>query len=288
MLVNCLAVVNSKGGVGKTSIVANIAGTAASGGWRTLAVDLDPQGNLARDLGYWETSDDGQSLAQLLDAGKAKNPRPQVRPRLDVLAGGSALQPLTDVEASRHDVSSNLEAGLTSLGGQYDLVILDVPPSAGLLQQAALSAAHFILIPTKADDASIDGLEGLARQIGQVRQRRNPGLLVIGVVLFDLGAGDHRLRAEARKELQDLLGDLAPVLTTTVRHSRRAARDMRREGKLAYEYEKSALTSPRWIDDRSAPRFSTAATGLAADYQQLTDEVLSTIAAHMTAKEVAT
>lgn len=82
MLVNCLAVVNSKGGVGKTSIVANIAGTAASGGWRMLAVDLDPQGNLARDLGYWDTSDDGQSLAQLL-AGRSTKPRPQVRPRLD-------------------------------------------------------------------------------------------------------------------------------------------------------------------------------------------------------------
>lgn len=285
MLVNCLAVVNSKGGVGKTSIVANIAGTAASGGWRTLAVDLDPQGNLARDLGYWDTSDDGQSLAQLL-AGRATKPRPQVRPRLDVLAGGSALQPLTDVEAPRHDLSSNLKAGLASIGGQYDLIVLDVPPSAGLLQQAALSAAHFALIPTKADDASIDGLEGLARQIGQVRQRRNPDLLVIGVVLFDLGAGDHRLRAEARHELQDLLGDLAPVLTTTVRHSRRAARDMRREGKIAYEYEESALTSPRWIDDRSAPRFSTAATGLAADYQQLTDEVLSAIATRMTGEGV--
>jgi hypothetical protein len=62
MLANCLAVTNAKGGVGKTSITANVAAAAALGGWRTLAVDLDAQGNLARDLGYRERSDEGRAL----------------------------------------------------------------------------------------------------------------------------------------------------------------------------------------------------------------------------------
>ena len=67
------------------------------------------------------------------------------------------------------------------------------------------------------------------------------------------------------------------MLAATVRHSRRAARDSRRHGNTAAEYEHAALTSPRWIDDPTAPTYSTAAAGLASDYQHLTDEVLAAI-----------
>ena len=65
MLDNVLLVTNGKGGVGKTSLVANLAGLAVKAGWSVLAVDLDPQGNLARDLGYVDRSDGGQGLLAL-------------------------------------------------------------------------------------------------------------------------------------------------------------------------------------------------------------------------------
>lgn len=276
MLANCIAVVNSKGGVGKTSIVANLAGTAAAGGWRTLAVDLDPQGNLARDLGYWHDSDDGRGLAHALAEGQPAVPRCSIRPGLDVLAGGRALTQLGDSGGEMSPgVGTRLQSALLPLHDHYDLVVLDCPPASGPLQQAALAVAGFALIPTKADDASIDGLEGLAQHLSTVRETVNPGLRVLGIVLFDLGAGDKRLRTDARRELEALLDGLAPVLTAVIRHSRRAARDMRRDGKLASEYEHAARTGPRWVDDHKAPSFSTAATGLANDYQQLTDDVLA-------------
>ncbi|MEX2620501.1 MAG: ParA family protein [Egibacteraceae bacterium] len=81
MLDNCAAVVNSKGGVGKTSIVANVAATAALGGWRTLTVDLDPQGNLARDLGYRQASDEGRGLLEAVMTGSRVQPMTGVGPR---------------------------------------------------------------------------------------------------------------------------------------------------------------------------------------------------------------
>src|SRR5690606_31484991 len=88
VLDNTVAVVNSKGGVGKTSIVANVAATAALGGWRTLAIDLDPQGNLARDLGYRDRSDDGCGLLEAVMTASPVRPLTGVRPGLDVVAGG--------------------------------------------------------------------------------------------------------------------------------------------------------------------------------------------------------
>lgn len=256
------------------SIVANLAGTAAAGGWRTLAVNLDVQGNLARDLGYWHDSDDGAALSRSIRQGNPPAPCCDVRRGLDVLAGGPQLI----AEPVPSDTPARLAHALQPLQDRYDLIVVDTPPAAGPMQRAALGIAAFALVPTKIDDASIDGLEGLAVELAGVRASLNPDLQVVGVVMFDVGAGDHRLRADARAALSDLLGELAPVLQAAIRHSRRAARDLRRLGRTCAEYEHTALTSPRWIDDPAAPVYSSAATGLAGDYQQLADEVLAVIA----------
>ncbi len=103
MLDNVLLVTNGKGGVGKTSLVANLTGLAVKSGWSVLAIDLDPQGNLARDLGYLDRSDGGQGLlaAVLLDRELAVVQG--VRPfggtgagRLDAAAGGPQVARLSD------------------------------------------------------------------------------------------------------------------------------------------------------------------------------------------------
>ena len=92
MLTNTILILNGKGGVGKTSLTANLAGLAARSGWPTLAVDLDRQGNLQRDLGY--ASDGGRSLvAAALGRGSVEVIR-EVRPGLDVIAGGRVLDEL--------------------------------------------------------------------------------------------------------------------------------------------------------------------------------------------------
>ena len=99
MIPNVVAVLNGKGGVGKTSLAANMAGLAALSGWSTLAVDLDPQGNLAHDLGYENLTDGGLSLAEACGIEpKEVQVHCDVEGRrgLDVIAGGPHLQTLGD------------------------------------------------------------------------------------------------------------------------------------------------------------------------------------------------
>ena len=94
MITNSILTINGKGGVGKTSLVANIAGLAAGSGWRVLAIDTDPQGNLARDLGVLEQADDGANLRDAILARTPLAPLRAVRPGLDLAAGGRHLDSL--------------------------------------------------------------------------------------------------------------------------------------------------------------------------------------------------
>lgn len=278
MLDNAVAVVNAKGGVGKSSCVANMAVTAALSDWKVLAVDLDAQGNLARDLGYRDRSDGGQRLLQAVISSTPVEPLLAVRPGLDVVTGGPHTKKLADLvllARLRGEIDYDLQEALAPTAAGYDLVLIDCPPASSHIVRAALRLAHYALIPTKADDASIDGLEGLAAEIQEVVCTDNPELYVLGVVLFDVGAGDVRLRADARAELEAMLDGIAPLLNATIRHSRRGARDMRRRGEVAAEYERASLNATPWYADRDSPRFSSAAGGLAGDYQQLTQEVLA-------------
>ena len=210
-----------------------------------------------------------------------------VRPGLDVVAGGRHTARLADlimVQALGQDRAADyrLEPALAGIADRYDLVVVDCPPAASPLVRAALALARHALIPTKLDDASIDGLEGLAEVVGDVVRTANPDLHVLGVVLFDVGAGDTRLHAEARAELEAMLAGIASVLNARIRHARRAARDLRRRGETAAEYEQAALDAAPWYADRSAPALSRAASGLAADYQELTAEILTAVRARTT------
>jgi chromosome partitioning protein len=280
VLTNAVAVANGKGGVGKTSLVAGIGGIAALSGWRVLAVDLDPQGNLGTDLGYAQDGrgDEGLSLATALRGDGGLVPLRAVREGLDVVPGGEAVEAVEAELVGRRQQNVTavlaLANALAPLGGDYDLVLVDCPPSSGVLVEAALSAAHYLIIPTKGDAASLNGLAKMARQFAAVRTSHNPELELLGVVLFDFGARDTRIVAKARAQLEDELGGAAPVFSAFVRNARRAADDMRELGLLAYEYEQEAAQAKPWYE-RPARRFSAAAGSVAGDYQRLTEELLA-------------
>jgi len=110
--VRAIAIANGKGGVGKTTITANLSGLLAAAGYRVLAVDTDPQGNLARDLAY--EGDGGQSLALAIQHGKPLEPLREVRPNLDVIAGGEALADVAAVAISRSSRGGDLTAVLAT------------------------------------------------------------------------------------------------------------------------------------------------------------------------------
>lgn len=295
MIPNSILVLNGKGGVLKTSISANLAGLAALSGWRVLAVDLDPQGNLGRDLGYTAAADDGTELAESARSGRRPQPMTGVRPNLDVLAGGPALDDLVaDLQLAlvRGDLRAADRLGevLAAVGESYDLIVIDSPPGDALLHSVVIRAAHYILIPTRPDAASIDGLGRVAA--GVVRENAaNPALEVLGVALGPLPVNALALARRAREELGAMLGDSIRIFDTVIRDAPKAAVDCRERGVLAHEYEEAALQAPRWWERRrgaAGDSFSQAAAGLATDYQALVKEVLAAFSQRQDALAMAT
>lgn len=280
-----VAVGNAKGGVGKTSIVANVAGIAAVAGWRVLAVDLDPQGNLSTDLGYSDHpgNDEGRSLASAVRTGAGLSRINGVRTGLDVVPGGPAFAEVIPQVASSPGSLTRL---IDPLAQQYDLVMIDCPPAGGPIVDAALVASRWLVCPVRADSASLDGVQLMARRFGPIRQSLNPELELLGVVLFDFARNATAILRDVRETLTNDLGGVAPILPGPIRRSERSAFDMRRMGLLAHEYEERYVEAERVpLADRIAasrageamPRYSASAPGLATDYLHLANAILARV-----------
>lgn len=283
MIPTAVAVVNGKGGTGKTSVVANVAGLAAAGGYRVLAVDIDPQGNLARDLDYGARSDGGTGLLAALAGHQSIPVLTGVRPHLDAVAGGEDLEdwaPLATARRARgrHPETALYEA-LRPVAADYDLILIDCPPGNRELQLLALVTACHAVIPTKPDEASFDGLVRVANLFDAVRPL-NPDLQLLGVVLFGIETRARRIRQDARSQVTRELGDDTLVFDSDIRHLLAPARDSRARGQLAHEYEDAVLAAPRFYEvGGQDERLASSAPGLASDYQQLTTELLTRLKA---------
>lgn len=286
MITNSILTINGKGGVGKTSLVANIAGLAAGSGWRVLAIDTDPQGNLARDLGVLEQADDGANLRDAILARTPLAPLRAVRPGLDLAAGGRHLDSLVaevQLMMARGQYLSALglfDRMLAGVADQYDLIVIDSPPGERAIQTLAARAAGHLLIPTAPDDCSVDGLGAVFDLYQQLRtDGGNPHLDILGVVLMLTVTTATNVKRSVRATLTGLLGAHVKVFDTTIRFAQAAAVDCRRDGRLAHEYEQAALAAdPWWKHTSRGETFSRAATGLADDYQHLTNEILTALA----------
>ncbi len=256
-----VAIVNAKGGVGKTSLVANLASWMASAGHRVLAVDLDPQGNLAHDLGYLEQTDNGRHL---LDALRGTGPPltlREVRPGLDVWCGGPQLARSVGALIPRSD--NPLTDALAAVAGRYDVVFVDCPPALGPLIDAALLAANLLIVPVRADHASLHGLEMIGDRFREVRPQ-STGTELLGVTIFDVSRRATALPEEVARSIRLGFGGSNPRILPAIRRSERAAFEMRASGRVAHEY---AAANPS----------SVSAANLAADYEALALQVLDVL-----------
>ncbi|MBV8992570.1 MAG: ParA family protein [Pseudonocardiales bacterium] len=307
MLPQALAVIQGKGGVGKTSCTAGLSGLFAAAGRRVLTVDIDPQANLGRDLGYYDEvdarGDGGRALLGALH-GYPVEPIRDVRPNLDCISAGDATEELTHMLMSREmrrpgSAQTAIADALTPLARDYDLILIDCPPSSPLLQKATLSAVQYVLIPTRADDASIDGLLKVDSLFAEVRGAGvNPSLHLLGAFLFGVGIQSKRISDDARRAIADCLGGDEHVLATQIRYAEGAAQDCRRLGLLPHELEAklpeakrarfAALRARRAGGGRHRvdgdTRISGSAAGLAQDYSRLAQEVVARIRAHRQAQ----
>jgi cellulose biosynthesis protein BcsQ len=274
---------NGKGGVLKTSLAANVAGLAAVSGWRVLVVDLDPQGNLATDLGVLDQSDGGAGLLDAVANFASLTPLKNVRPGLDVVPGGPRTAELTG-HLSRAALSGTvvhgwLERALAPVAGEYNLIVLDCPPGEALIHSLAMTTARYVVIPTQPDLASIHGLGAVFTRLLDVRGSTNPAIEILGVVVGPVGTTSTAIVRDTRAKLTEILGQDIPVFDPTIRLAQAAAVHCRAMGLLAHEYETAADNATPWYKRRAAkergPSFSSAAAGLAEDYQRLTEAILT-------------
>src|SRR5919112_1659829 len=183
-MVRVLAVANQKGGVGKTTTTVNLSAYLALRGFRTLLIDLDPQGNATSSLGIDKESCQFaiyDALLQETPLAEIVVPTGQERlaivPSTSVLLGSETEAALTSVEGREH----RLVAALRELDPHaYDLILIHCPPSLGLLTLNALVAAEGVIIPIQCEFLALEGLAQLSNNIQLVKRTFNARLDILG------------------------------------------------------------------------------------------------------------
>ena len=227
-----IALINQKGGVGKTTTAVNLAACLVESGKRVLLIDMDPQANLTTWLLGPQSEDIDESLADVL-LGKATVSQVMIElsePKLTLVPSGLHLSGVERILAGEVGPESVLRRAIDAAEieadvgdprfDEFDYLIFDCPPSMGLLTLNALSAAREVIIPVQAKVLALNGVANLRRIIGVIRDRLNPDLDVTGILLC-MTNGCTNLSREVEASARSHFGPL--VYTTTIRENVRVA-----------------------------------------------------------------
>lgn len=203
-----IAVCNQKGGSGKTTTAINVGHCMAQQeGRKTLIVDLDPQGQLAEGFGYsaWELK---KEISEVIDQKvRLKDIIINISDKLDIAPANIKLSGVEALLWMKHRREDRLKNALNQLDkSDYDYVLVDCPPSLGLLTVNALSACDLVLIPMTADFYAMLGVSLLLASISQMRQELNPRLKILGLVVCRYTRTTHArlVLDKTREELPEL------------------------------------------------------------------------------------
>ena len=202
-----IAVVNQKGGVGKTTTTINIATALAAIGRRVLLIDFDPQGNATTGLGV-DKSHCKQNVYNALIEGVNVNSitKPTDIPNLFVLPSNVDLS-AAEIELDQiEEREFILKQHIYSVADKYDYVLIDCPPSLGLLTVNALATAHSILVPVQCEFYALEGLSHLIKTFQAIKKNFNPGLEIEGVILT-MHDKRYKLTEQVESEVREIMRD---------------------------------------------------------------------------------
>jgi len=201
-----IAIANQKGGVGKTTTAINLGTALAATGKRVLLVDMDPQGNCSTGLGINRAERLHSSYDLLINDIALEDAVVHTRvPRLDIVPAtvdlsGAEIE-LVEVDARTH----RLRRALQGSEGQWDVVLIDCPPSLGLLTMNAMVAADALLVPLQCEFFALEGLSQLLSTVERIRSRFNPSLSALGVALT-MYDRRNRLTEQVSEDVRAVLG----------------------------------------------------------------------------------
>lgn len=185
-----ITVINLKGGVGKTHTTWLLAGNCEEQGIKVLAIDLDQQGNLTRNLMDCEKNNALNRSAALFDPGNDVEPKELIQQskfqHIDLIPADSALQPLdvaSQTEWERNDLQYSLVDLVHDVRGNYDYILFDCPTKLSLTGFAALTASDFVIVPLEPADWGAQGIEQVTQAIQYVKQRHNSKLELLGYLI---------------------------------------------------------------------------------------------------------
>lgn len=205
-----IALINQKGGVGKTTSTVNLAASLALADKKILVVDFDPQGNASSALGI--TRDQLQDKPNIYHAlvGEVKLSDVVLKTEVDGLFVAPATPDLTGAEielVAAFARESKLKASIAELKASYDYILIDCPPSLGLLTVNALTAADSYLVPLQCEYFALEGLSQLMHTVGLIRMSTNPFIQEEGILLTMYDAKTN-LSSQVSNEVRKHFGTL--------------------------------------------------------------------------------
>ena len=202
-----IAIINQKGGVGKSTTAFTLASGLKNKGYKTLCIDMDAQGNLSYTA---NANDDLLTIYDLLAEDANINQAIQHTKNFDLIASSKAL---SGADGFITDIGKEykLKEILESVKNNYDYIIIDTPPALGLLTVNALTACDSVIIPAQADIYSLQGIEQLSKTIQPIKKYCNDKLKIDGILLTRYSP-----RAILSREVAEIANDLAQNLNTKV------------------------------------------------------------------------
>ena len=204
-MANIIAVLNQKGGVGKTTTAINVAAYLAKDGYKVLLVDFDPQANATSGLNLDKQILEASVYDVILGQAKAQEVvRATALANLYVLPANAALAAAEVDLTAQEGREFKLSQVLANLN--YDYILIDCPPALGLLTVNALTASQYVLIPVQAEYYALEGLSQLLDIVQRVHESLNPNLEILGVVIT-MHDSRTALSEQVAKEVRRHFGD---------------------------------------------------------------------------------